>query len=261
MSKRDNLNEQFITVINNQLTTDIDNNTVYYYEQMLKQGMDEERAIELLAFFMEIFIKQNMRQENELNTDLWRKFLDGLVINYHISGEYEFDRRDERNDLKLIKKRYGQLKGEGEPFDEEIIEVESHLFTIHELFHLTANETKKVIHIVIRRLFDLESHETTDYRDYVHEDLLCLADGLEQICNPYVNKALYSYLSDFIDLEDPNQFDHLFRPVFLVLSLCLENIDKFEKRFGKDGYFCFISQYVVQGDEPSFFFDEDTLKK
>ena len=56
----------------------------------------------------------------------------------------------------------------------------------------------KIINIVINRLFDLKNGYTSDYTDYAHEDILSLADGLEQICNPYANTQLYDYLSTIL---------------------------------------------------------------
>lgn len=106
---------------------------------------------------------------------------------------------------------------------------------------------------------------TSDYTDYAHEDILSLADGLEQICNPYKNPHLYKYLSQYVDLEDKSQFSYIFKSVFISLANVLDNIIYCEKRAGSDGYFDFISQFIdieeCIDDGPVFFFNDETLKK
>ena len=106
---------------------------------------------------------------------------------------------------------------------------------------------------------------TSDYTDYAHEDILSLADGLEQICNPYANPHLYKYLSQYVDLEDKSQFSFIFKSVFISLANALDTIIYYEKRAGSDGYFDFISQFIdieeCIKDGPVFFFNDETLKK
>ena len=101
--------------------------------------------------------------------------------NYHIPGEYEFDVQEERTNLRAITRNYGKIKtNEVEKWEDELYSIESHLLVLNELFEISSYETKKIIHIVINRLFDLKNGYTSDYTDYAHEDILSLADGLEQ---------------------------------------------------------------------------------
>ncbi len=266
MTSRDILREQFVGIIENQLNEDLEPYTIDFYHQILKEGMNEERAKELIAFYLEMFVKGDvLGKGEEYDSKKWKEFLDGLEPIYHIPGEYTFDYSDERRNLRNIQRRYGQLKNDTGPLEDELFELEAHLLVLHELYGITAYEAKKIIHIVINRIFDYESQDTSDYSDYAHEDILSLADGLEKMCNPYVNEQLYKYLSQYIDLEDENQFDKLFKNIFLCLSRVLVSIDKFEKELGKDGYFHFISQFIDLDacieSGPAFFFNEHTLNK
>ncbi|WP_294581512.1 hypothetical protein [uncultured Thomasclavelia sp.] len=133
------------------------------------------------------------------------------------------------------------------------------------MYQINSYEAKKIIHIVINRLFDLKNGHTSDYTSYGHEDILSLADGLEQICNPYVNPDLYDYLAKFVDLENQANFSYIFKNVFIVLARILDSIDYHEKRSGKDGYFNYISQFIILekyiDDGPGYFFNDDTLEK
>ena len=53
MSEREYIRSAAIDIITNQVQDHLDENTMNMYQKMLDQGMSEERAIELLAFYME----------------------------------------------------------------------------------------------------------------------------------------------------------------------------------------------------------------
>ena len=264
MSEREYIRSAAIDIITNQVQDHLDENTMNMYQKMLDQGMSEERAIELLAFYMEMYIQENFHLQ-EFNSEKWKAFLDNLEPIYHVPGEYEFDAQEERRNLRHIQREYGKLKSDVEELEDELFVIESHLLVLHALYKIDTFEAKKIIHIVMNRLLDLKNHYTSDYTDYAHEDLLCLADGLEQMCNPYVNPQLYDYLSEFVDLKDESQFDYIFKNVFLCLTRVLVSIDTFDKEFGVNGYFRFISQFLdVRAcieDGPDFFFNDKTLEK
>ena len=264
MSEREYIRSAAIDIITNQVQDHLDENTMNMYQKMLDQGMSEERAIELLAFYMEMYIQENFHLQ-EFNSEKWKAFLDNLEPIYHVPGEYEFDAQEERRNLRHIQREYGKLKSDVEELEDELFVIESHLLVLHALYKIDTFEAKKIIHIVLNRLLDFKNHYTSDYTDYAHEDLLCLADGLEQMCNPYVNPQLYDYLSEFVDLKDESQFDYIFKNVFLCLTRVLVSIDTFDKEFGVNGYFRFISQFLdVRAcieNGPDFFFNDKTLEK
>lgn len=116
----------------------------------------------------------------------------------------------------------------------------------------------------MNRLLDEEEHTTSSYDDYAHEDILCLTDGFDQCFNPYVNPALKEYLEKQIAVTDDN-FDKIFKNIFLCLTRILKSIDMWEKELGKDGYFRFIEQFIdldaCLEEGPTFFFYDDTINK
>ena len=265
MTDRDYLRATLVEVIEKQLTDDIEVNTVNLYNHLLEQGMSDERAKELLAFFLEMYTKENFSDKETYNEEKWKTLLDRLHYVCHIPGEYEFDVQEERKNLRNIQRQYGKLKSDVEELEDELFSIEALLLFYNRVYLTNALEIKKIIHIVINRLFDLKNHYTSDYTDYAHEDILCLADDLEEICNPYMNPQLYDFLSQYVDLKDESQFDYIFKNVFLCLARILVSIDKFEKELGKNGYFHFINQFIslkaYLKNGPKFFFNEKTLQK
>ena len=126
-------------------------------------------------------------------------------------------------------------------------------------------DAQKIIHIVMNRLLDIENQDSTDYSDFAGEDLLYMADGLEEICNPYINEELEKVLKPYVNIHEPQNFDYIFKNVFLCLNKVLDSIDFWDKEFGKDGYFRYIRQFMdshrIMEDGPILFFNEKTLQK
>ena len=87
MSEREYIRSAAIDIITNQVQDHLDENTMNMYQKMLDQGMSEERAIELLAFYMEMYIQENFHLQ-EFNSEKWKAFLDNLEPIYHVPGEY-----------------------------------------------------------------------------------------------------------------------------------------------------------------------------
>ena len=77
MSEREYIRSAAIDIITNQVQDHLDENTMNMYQKMLDQGMSEERAIELLAFYMEMYIQENFHLQ-EFNSEKWKAFLDNL---------------------------------------------------------------------------------------------------------------------------------------------------------------------------------------
>ena len=122
---------------------------------MLDQGMSEKRSIELLAFYLEMYIKDNI-QTDDFSNEKWEAFLDEINPIFHVPGEYEFDVQEERSNLRHIQKQYGKLKSDVGALEEELYSLEAHFLAIHTLYKIDSRETKKIIHIVLNRLLDFK---------------------------------------------------------------------------------------------------------
>lgn len=262
MSSRDNLRNQFIEVIENQLNEELEVTTNEYYQSFIEKGMEEERAKELLAFLLETFVYSHVLKD-KYDQDDWKQFLHKAQIQLHL-GEYSFDKSDERRNLRNIKRRFGELKSNVGPLEDELMVLEAHFLVLHKQYKVNSHELKKIIHVVMNQILNQEDHDTSEYSDYAHEDLLCLADGVEQICNPYANIELKKYLEQYIQVNDDN-YGKIFKNVLLCLVKTIQSIDMWEKELGKDGYFRFIEQFIdleaCLQEGPEFFFFEDTFSK
>ena len=200
----------------------------------------------------------------DFKEETWLSFLDQVPIAVH-DGDYIFDQSDAKRNLRSLQKRYGTMKKNVRLFESELYTIESFLMVLYASFQISSRDAQRIIHVVMNRLLDIENQETTDYSEYTHEDILYMADGLEQICNPFVNEELEKFLRPYVNIHDLQCYDYLFKNVFLCMSKVLDSIDFWDKEFGKDGYFRYIRQFMnvnhIMNDGPQFFFNENTLSK
>ena len=191
-------------------------------------------------------------------------FLNQVPVKVH-NGEYSFDQFDAKQNIRKIKKRFGSIKNETKIFEAELYAIESYLIVLNDALQVSGRDAQKIIHIVMNRLLDIENQDSTDYSDFAGEDLLYMADGLEEICNPYINEELEKVLKPYVNIHEPQNFDYIFKNVFLCLNKVLDSIDFWEKELGKDGYFRYIRQFMdsyrIMEDGPILFFNEKTLQK
>lgn len=258
------IREKFIEIINTQLDKKLSPATTIYYQKYLKMGLSEESALESLAYFYEVYLRQNPRHSEDFKEETWLNFLEQIPVTKH-EGEYIFDQSDAKRNLRTIQKQYGTMKKNVKRFESELYTIESFLIVLHASFQISSRDAQRIIHVVINRLLDIKNQESTDYSEYTHEDILYMADALEEICNPFVNKELEKFLKPYVNIHDLQCYDYLFKNVFLCMTRVLDSIDFWDKEFGKDGYFRYIKQFMnldhIMSEGPQFFFNEDTLSK
>ena len=214
-----------------------------YKRQLLDKGLNEQRAKESLAYFYEVYLRQNPRHSEDFKEETWLDFLNQVPVKLH-NGEYSFDQFDAKQNVRKIKKRFGSIKNETKVFEAELYAIESYLMVLNDALQVSGRDAQKIIHIVMNRLLDIENQDSTDYSDFAGEDLLYMADGLEEICNPYINEELEKVLKPYVNIHEPQNFDYIFKNVFLCLNKVLDSIDFWDKEFGKDGYFRYIRQFM-----------------
>ena len=59
MSVRDYIRALFVDIIKEQLKENSEPSTTKVYQQIIDHGVSKTRAIELLAFYLEVFVKEN----------------------------------------------------------------------------------------------------------------------------------------------------------------------------------------------------------
>lgn len=258
------IRDAFVRIIENQLENELSPATTQYYQKLLELNLSEESSKESLAYFYEIYLRQNPHHDQGFKEEDWLSFLNQVPVRTHF-GEYSFTNIEAKKNLRKIQKRFGSLKKNTRLFEKELYSIECYLVVLNAAFQTSSLDVQKIIHIVINRLFDIETHDTSDYSDYASEDLLYMADGLENICNPFVNEEIATILKPYVNIQDDRNYEYIFKNVFICLTRILESITFWDKEFGKDGYFRYIQQFInadqVMNHGPMPFFNDQTLQK
>ncbi len=209
---RKNVTKAFIERIENQLKDDVNVTTHETYDCLIALGLNEERAIQAIAYFYEIYFREHLENYNEAS---WHNFMLEVPLTNH-EGEYDFDINDARKNSRYITKHYGNLKNNVQKLKPELYSIESRLIVLHEQYQLSSREAAKIINIVINRILDIKDKTTSDYSDYATEDLLYMADGLEYILNPYKNEEVAKIIEPCVDINDDSNYDYIFKNVFYM---------------------------------------------
>ncbi|MCD7808482.1 MAG: hypothetical protein LUH02_04005 [Erysipelotrichaceae bacterium] len=258
---RKNVTAAFIERIENQLKDDVNVTTHETYDRLIALGLNEERAIQAIAYFYEIYFREHLDNYNEAS---WHNFMLEVPLTNH-EGEYDFDIRDAKKNSRYITKHYGNLKNNVQKLEPELYSIESRLIVLHEQYQLSSREAAKMINIVINRILDIKDKTTSNYNDYATEDLLYMADGLEYILNPYKNEEVAKIIEPCVNINDDHNYDYIFKNVFICLNRILESIHLWDKEFGVDGYFRYIKRFMntsyIASHNPELFFNDKTLLK
>lgn len=258
------IRDAFVRIIENQLDNELSPATSLHYQKLLDLDLSEESSKESLAYFYEVYLRQNPQHSEGFKEEDWLSFLNQVPIHTHF-GEYSFTTVEAKKNIRQIQKRFGSLKKNTRLFEKELFSIESYLVVLNAAFQTSSLDVQKVIHIVINRLLDLETHDTSDYSGYASEDLLYMADGLEEICNPFINQEIEKILKPYVNIHDDRNYEYIFKNVLICLTRILDSISFWDKEFGKDGYFRYIQQFInadqIINHGPIIFFNDQTLQK
>ena len=59
------IREEFVKIIENQINNELSPATVQHYQILLDKGLNEQRAKESLAYFYEVYLRQNPRHSED----------------------------------------------------------------------------------------------------------------------------------------------------------------------------------------------------
>ena len=65
------IREEFVKIIENQINNELSPATVQHYQILLDKGLNEQRAKESLAYFYEVYLRQNPRHSEDFKEETW----------------------------------------------------------------------------------------------------------------------------------------------------------------------------------------------
>ncbi len=195
-------------------------------DEIEAMGYTHQQALEILAYHFELYVLTLTEEDRPA----WSEFVKDIDILPYNTSDYSFDRVDASKNIRDIKKKYGSIKYGDTLIDKEPVSiVEIFLFLFHHEMNLSSNEALKIIHILINEIIDYVNEESSNYYDYASMDLLYLKNRMIEFCSP-------NYDIEKI-VEDGVVKDRL-----LQLASIVNDIQYWDKQYGKDGYFRCLSK-------------------
>lgn len=240
------LKEQYREILNNQITTTPVKETIEVYNQLLKNGYDEDQAIDKMTIYMHEHVIETMKND-ENDESQWIKKIESLTKDHIDDLEY-VDKRKLNKMLKMIKKEFGTIKyGEESYYEEGLFAFENNLYLQSQTYGLNSRQIKAIVMAWIIKLYGLYHDKDYDLSYTIDEDLIEMTKPLIYNCNPYINEELKAqFIKDNPDNDfyDPETKRRNYEMNFRLLQRILDSIEFWNKEYGSNGYLNYLSHFM-----------------
>lgn len=240
------LKEQYREVLHSQMTTDPVKETIEVYQQLLKNGYDEDQAIDKMTVYLHEHIIETMRN-NKHDESLWAQKIIPLKQDSINDLEY-IDKRKLNKMLRNIKKEFGTIKhGEESYYEEGLFAFENNLYIQSQMYGLNSRQIKDIVMVWIVKLYGLYHDTDYDLSYTIDEDLIEMTKPLVYNCNPYINEELKKeFIQDHPDedIDTPEMKRRNYEMNFRLLQRILESIEFWNKEYGSNGYLDYLSHFM-----------------
>lgn len=240
------LKEQYREVLHSQMTTDPVKETIEVYQQLLKNGYDEDQAIDKMTVYLHEHIIETMRN-NKHDESLWAQKIIPLKQD-SINDLEHIDKRKLNKMLRNIKKEFGTIKhGEESYYEEGLFAFENNLYIQSQMYGLNSRQIKDIVMVWIVKLYGLYHDTDYDLSYTIDEDLIEMTKPLVYNCNPYINEELkkefmQEHLDD--DINTPEMKRRNYEMNCRLLQRILDSIEFWNKEYGSNGYLDYLSHFM-----------------
>ena len=149
-------------------------------------------------------------------------------------------RYDMKRVLTRVEKEYGKIeRGTEEDYNPQLDYIEHAIYEIRMENRISDYELQDAISVIIYDLKGYVDNKTYDYSAIVSEEAIKFAKELEKLFNPFINKDIK------INKLARNDLKGLFTLPIICLNRIYDSIDFWRNRYGKNGYFRMLEEFVV----------------
>lgn len=255
---------QAIEVLENQLSQHSPQCTSDTLESLCEAGIDQAEGKDFLAGMLSLQIYGTLITQQPFDEILWKENLERMSKRVIAEvGNATLTQYQMEKNIARMRKDVGFIVENHEmEYHLELNTLESTLFSFQKMYQINSKMAKKVVLQVCNRLYGYIQGKEYDFFTDQDKEVYLLADLLEEKCNPYLNPILHDFLKNKVNL-DHSEDRRIFTPMVKCCERIYRSIDFWEKKFGSDGYFSFLStceDEMFQSD-PNMAFTEITLKK
>ena len=147
-------------------------------------------------------------------------------------------------DLKRVisraEKEFGKIvKGTEDDYYPQLGYIEHHIYELHNIIDISDYDLQSAISIIIYDLKGIIEDKHYDYLSIIDDETLRFALSLETLFNPFLNNEIKINKLGKEDLKG------LFTLPIICLTRIYDSIDFWRMRYGKDGYFKMLEEFVA----------------
>lgn len=245
---RDKLKINYVDIIRNQINMCEPISTEGMYHELLENGYDEERAVDVLAFCMENLIRDMLQNEKNFDEEKWNQRLSELYI-YNLEEADKLTKYHMQKITGKLKKEFGSIKhGEEEPYLEGLLAYEKNLLILAERYVLNSGQLRTIVEIWMHLLYGSWHEKTYDFSAVADQDLIEMAKDMDFHSNPLRNPELLDILNVNPDAEGLSTDQIYEKSITMGLRLLVrihDSMDFWEKEMGSNGYLKYLTAFVV----------------
>lgn len=217
--------EQYENVVRNQLEMKDPQSTYDTYIQLLKNGFEEEQAIQLLTYAIGVQIGSMLADHQPFDETHWNEMMALLSKEVPEKGE-------RITDYQLTKKRARTKKEVGTFHEDQIDEymdqlhvIEMVIYHFYSIFKLSGREISKMIEIEIVRQYAYLYQQSFNFEDCVDEIMIYLSKSIGQ-----------SFYNQYPDIEIETYIQ--------CLNKVYSSVEFWTKEWGNNGYIEYLKEFI-----------------
>ncbi|WP_416326832.1 hypothetical protein [[Eubacterium] hominis] len=241
---REYLKQEYRKAIKNQLAQQDPMKTVIVYHHLLEIGYDESRAVDALAYQLEMMLLDMLSENKNFDEEVWNRNLDELMKEEEkdvVLNAYQLEKVEGR-----LRKEYGYIAhGEEDYYLDGLNLYENNLKSLAQRHQLNSRELKKIVEMWMYFLYGSLHDTTYDFSKVADEDLIGMAKMLDYNSNILHNETLFEKIKKEhpdLDFSLRENLDRVFKMSFLLLGRIYESMRFWEKELGSDGYLSYLKQ-------------------
>ena len=163
-------------------------------------------------------------------------------------NQYQFEQV-----IRRMEKRYGKIyKGREEPYEDMLEAMEYNLLKVYSTDH--ACNSRRLMEAVPLALYAVEGRLTGQEYDvaaFENPENLKLKHALLTAFDPFTNAKLRKEAEEACgwNLNDGKELEAYYRRAIQCILRILDSVKTWTKERGKDGYFNFISDFILLEDD------------
>lgn len=217
--------------------------TKLVYDKLIEHGYDENRAVDLLGYYLGEYMLDMLKDEKDYDENTWQEMILNIDIDDR-NNAVKVSSYDMKKIASRIKKEFGSIPHGNEDYYLEGLAVyENNILVVADRNGLNSRQIRTIVELWMYNLYGSLNKVNYDFSDVAEEAFIEIAKVLDYNSDPYKNEELIQNLVEEHPEVDFSLYENqlrIFKMAFLLLGRIHDSIDFWEKEFGSNGYLTYL---------------------